>query len=79
MNKRNDSRAAKVDNNCIGCYYYKDIGRCNHQKCCHYMLITGELRGCDPANCDKKMEISPDDIVGLDRKYINDSVVKGWY
>ena len=59
-------------NSCAGCFYWRDIGRCNHQKCCHYMLMTGELRGCSVDNCDKKLVVSKSD----DTKMVRDYVIK---
>lgn len=59
-------------NSCAGCFYWRDIGRCNHQKCCHYMLMTGELRGCKVEDCDKKLMVSKYD----DEKMVRDYVLK---
>lgn len=36
---------------CELCYFRKSIGRSLFA--CHYMLDTGEPRGCDPEGCDK--------------------------
>lgn len=59
-------------NSCAGCFYWRDIGRCNHQKCCHYMLMTGELRGSSAINCNKKLVISKPD----DKRMVRDYVLK---
>lgn len=40
--------------NCEGCCYCRNIYIYGHILACHYMLDTGEERGCDPANCNKK-------------------------
>jgi len=36
---------------CKLCYFRKSIGM--SLSACHYMLETGEPRGCDPEGCDK--------------------------
>lgn len=61
-----------IKNSCTGCFYWRDIGRCNHQKCCHYMLMTGEPRGCKVEDCDKKLMVSKSD----DEKMVRDYVLK---
>lgn len=30
---------------CEGCHYWRDVYICY---ACHYMLVTGKRRGCDP-------------------------------
>ncbi|WMJ23477.1 hypothetical protein RBG61_02065 [Paludicola sp. MB14-C6] len=40
---------------CVGCYYYRYISRSTLLWGCHYCLDTGEPRGCDSENCDKKL------------------------
>lgn len=36
---------------CKLCYFRKNIS--GNLFACHYMLETGEPRGCDPKDCDK--------------------------
>lgn len=45
---------------CKGCYYYRALSHTKTSKdwACHYLLITGEPRGCDPAECDKRLVVS---------------------
>lgn len=38
---------------CRGCIYYRLLSA-GHEMACHYMLMTGEKRGCPPENCTKK-------------------------
>ena len=38
---------------CQGCTFYRHISA-GHEMACHYMLMTGEKRGCPPENCTKK-------------------------
>lgn len=38
---------------CQGCTFYRPISA-GHEMACHYMLMTGEKRGCPPENCTKK-------------------------
>lgn len=40
-------------NTCKGCIYYQYLN--NHDRCCHYMIVTGNTRGCTPDKCDKKV------------------------
>lgn len=38
---------------CNGCIHRRPIST-NHVTACHYILDTGEPRGCPPENCTKK-------------------------
>lgn len=38
---------------CRGCIFYRPLSA-GHEMACHYMLMTGEKRGCPPENCTKK-------------------------
>lgn len=38
---------------CQGCTFYRPLSA-GHEMACHYMLMTGEKRGCPPENCIKK-------------------------
>lgn len=38
---------------CQGCTFYRPLST-GHEMACHYMLMTGEKRGCPPENCTKK-------------------------
>ena len=41
---------------CEGCYYSKSAdGTSNGAKFCHYMLETGEPKGCRAEVCDKRI------------------------
>ncbi len=41
---------------CIGCYYYHSLDGSGHgTKACHYLLDTGNTRGCSPENCVRKI------------------------
>lgn len=40
---------------CKGCGHYRTIGGNNSgERGCHYLLDTGEPRGCSAENCTKK-------------------------
>lgn len=51
---------------CKGCIYLGKLAPgCESQYCCDYFLITGQRRGCDPKNCERKLtgkRISEKDI-----------------
>ena len=38
---------------CQGYTFYRPLSA-GHEMACHYMLMTGEKRGCPPENCTKK-------------------------
>ena len=38
---------------CRGCIFYRPLSA-GHEMACHYMLMTGEKRGCPAENCTKK-------------------------
>ena len=60
---------------CRGCYYYKPLyrGR-NPLRCCHYLLIEDEKRGCPTGkNCVRRLELDEESAAIKDRKYLNDS------
>lgn len=40
--------------NCEGCKYYRLLGDAAGLRACHYLLDTGEVRGCSADNCTKK-------------------------
>ena len=63
------------DRGCHGCYYYKPIYRgINALRCCHYLLIEDEKRGCPPGkDCSKRLELDEESAEIKDRKYVNDS------
>lgn len=42
---------------CRGCIFYRPLSA-GHEMACHYMLMTGEKRGCPPENCTKKRALS---------------------
>ena len=60
---------------CRGCYYYKPLYR-GHKalRCCHYLLIEDEKRGC-PTGKDsvRRLELDEESAAIKDRKYLNDS------
>ena len=60
---------------CHGCYYYKPIYRgTNALRCCHYLLVEDEKRGCPPGkNCSRRLELDEESAAIKDRKYVNDS------
>ena len=60
---------------CRGCYYYKPLYR-GHKalRCCHYLLIEDEKRGCPPGkDCSRRLELDEESAAIKDRKYVNDS------
>ena len=66
------------NNGCEGCYYYKPLFRKPFaEKCCHYMLIEDEQRGCPPGkDCSRRLELDEEATTikdRKDRKYINDA------
>ncbi len=36
---------------CKGCVHYRAFGSDHHEKCCHYIIDTGEPRGCPAKKC----------------------------
>ena len=40
---------------CKGCLYRRPIGSNHRYTICHYMIDTGEMRGCPADTCDKKV------------------------
>lgn len=40
---------------CKGSLYRRPIGRNSRYTICHYMIDTGEMRGCPADKCDKKV------------------------
>lgn len=46
---------------CIGCLYYRPIAHHGNgvPHVCHYLHDTGDLRACDPGQCNKKKIASP--------------------
>ena len=38
-------------NQCEKCTYWKPLCSCMQEKCCHYLLITGEGRARDGEKC----------------------------
>ena len=63
------------NNGCNGCYYYKPLFRKPFaEKCCHYILIEDEKRGCPPGkDCSRRLELDEETAAIKDRKYINDA------
>ena len=63
------------NNGCNGCYYYKPLFRKPFaEKCCHYMLIEDEMRGCPPGkDCSRRLELDEEATTIKDRKYVNDA------
>ena len=60
---------------CRGCYYYKPLYR-GHKalRCCHYLLIEDEKRGCPTGkDCIRRLELDEESAAIKDRKYVNDS------
>lgn len=50
MMHRNNQR------HCVGCYYYRSLDGSSHgAKACHYLLETGNTRGCSPEKCVRKI------------------------
>lgn len=40
---------------CLGCAHYRPLNEVRSgSRACHYILDTGESRGCPPENCTKK-------------------------
>lgn len=58
---------------CKGCYYYKPLYRSKDTiRCCHYLLIEDEKRGCPPGReCSRRLELDEEAAALKDRKYIN--------
>ena len=41
---------------CEGCVNYRPMHRAGGaQKMCHFMLYTGQKRGCPPENCTRRI------------------------
>lgn len=38
---------------CKGCVYHRTIGVDRPEKFCHYIIDTGEPRGCSAKNCTR--------------------------
>lgn len=38
---------------CKGCVHYRVFGGDRHEKCCHYIIDTGEPRGCPAKKCTR--------------------------
>lgn len=53
-----------IDKSCQGCKYLY-TGRASHLKCCDYLTITGEARGCPAGKGCTKKEIGNKDKVTL--------------
>lgn len=60
---------------CKSCYYYKPLYRGKDPiRCCHYLLIENEKRGCPPGReCSRRLELDEEATAIKDRKYVNDS------
>ena len=60
---------------CRDCYYYKPRSRGrNPLRCCHYLLIEDEQRGCPTGkDCSRRLELDEESAAIKDRKYIEDS------
>ena len=60
---------------CHGCYYYKPLHKgYNSLRCCHYLLVEDEKRGCPTGeNCVRRLELDKESAVIKDRKYLNDT------
>lgn len=61
---------------CKGCYYYKPLYRGKDpMRCCYYLLIEDEKRGCPPGkDCSRRLELDEEATAIKDRKYINSSI-----
>ena len=61
---------------CQGCYYWKPLfRRPGGPRCCHYLLIEDEKRGCPAGeNCAKRLELDDEMTKNKDREYINNTV-----
>lgn len=44
---------------CEGCRYFRNLAIGRSYSVCHYMLDTGQSRGCDPENCTKYTPLKP--------------------
>lgn len=50
-----------MNNNCTGCIYYRFLsGSANDAKGCHFMLDTGEKRGCSAEQCTRRITTKQD-------------------
>ncbi len=38
---------------CKGCVHHRALGSDRHEKCCHYIIDTGEPRGCPAKKCTR--------------------------
>lgn len=55
---------------CEGCFYYKFIEP--GVRCCHFMIIEDEKRGCSIEECTRRIELSPEEAALKNRKYYNE-------
>lgn len=44
---------------CKGCRYFRSLAIGRNYFVCHYMLDTGQSRGCDPGHCTKYTPLKP--------------------
>lgn len=49
---------------CIGCVYHRQLGEFGNYGC-HFMLDTGEKRGCPPEACTRKLYAKPPKEYGV--------------
>lgn len=66
---------------CEGCYYYKGIYRGKFTiKCCHFLLIEDEKRGCPAGHgCTRRLEVDEETAKIMDRNYINQMSSRNYY
>ena len=73
----------KVTRGCKDCLYWRSLSPLysNTQKylehACHYMLFTGDKRGCSAQNCDKKLtyKLLHEELVNMGKTPISDKQV----
>src|SRR5574344_299734 len=73
----------KVTRGCKDCLYWRSLSPLysNTQKyvesACHYMLFTGDKRGCSAQNCDKKLtyKLLHEELVNVGKTPISDKQV----
>lgn len=59
-----DDRDLKLG--CEGCHYWRDVFVCH---ACHYMLVTGKRRGCDPGvGCVRRIPMDAERMAQENRR-----------
>lgn len=81
--KPKENTQKKVTRGCKDCLYWRSLSPlCSNTKkhaehACHYMLFTGDKRGCSAQNCDKKLtyKLLHEELVNMGQTPISDKQV----